>query len=244
MSAAAGAIELPAAPALPGLRAVRLARLGYVDYGPAWRWQAAAAAALRAGEAGEALALLEHRPVYTLGRRARRDHLLVEAAALRRRGAAVVESDRGGGVTFHGPGQLVLYPILDLRGRGLGPAAYVRALEQVVIETLRRFGLQGERIAGWPGVWAGRAKVAAIGVRVTGGVSSHGIALNVETDLSWFEAIVPCGIGDAGVTSIERLLGRSPGIERCGEALLSAFCAVFGSVLTPAMAAAGGGDGR
>ena len=244
MSAATAATELPTAPALPGLRVIRLARLGYVEYGPAWRWQTAAAAALRAGEAGEALALLEHRPVYTLGRRANRDHLLVEAAALRRRGAAVVESDRGGDVTFHGPGQLVLYPILDLRGRGLGPAAYVRALEQTAIETLHRFGLHGERIAGRPGVWAGGAKVAAVGVRVAGGVSSHGIALNVETDLSWFEAIVPCGIVDARATSIERLLGRSPGIERCGEALLSAFCDVFGSVLTPAAAAAGGGDGR
>ena len=206
---------------------------GYFAYDAAWRWQIATAAEVR-NFAPEALALLEHTPVFTFGRRARYDHLLIPPADLRSRGAAVIESDRGGDVTFHGPGQLVAYPILDLRTRRLGPVEYVRRLEEAVIRTLHGFGVWGERWPGRPGVWVNGAKIAAIGVRVHDGVSTHGLALNVETDLSWFDAIVPCGISDAGVTSMARLLDRSPGLPAVRDALCVAFAEVFDVVLVPA----------
>ena len=205
---------------------IRIFRLGCLDYDAAWQWQETTAAAVRQG-AEESLAIVEHPAVYTFGRRVRPEHLLVDRATLRRRGAAVIESDRGGDVTFHGPGQLVAYPILDLRRRGLGPIEYVRALEQCLIEVGARFGLRAERVAGRPGVWVAGAKIGAVGVRIQGGVSTHGIALNVENDLSWFEAIVPCGISDAGVTSLERALGSSPGLPACETAFIDAFGALF-----------------
>ena len=204
-----------------------LHRPGRVDYRSALAWQRAAVAKLRSGEGAEVLAILEHEPVYTLGRRARRQHFLVPPAELRARSASVVDVDRGGDVTFHGPGQLVAYPILDLRRRELGAADYVRALERTAIETMARFGLDGERVAGRPGVWSAGAKVAAVGVRVRGGVSSHGLALNVSTDLSWFDAIVPCGLNDAGVTSLARLLGAAPHHSDVEREFAAAFARVF-----------------
>jgi lipoate-protein ligase B len=204
-----------------------LHRPGRVDYRIALDWQRAAVAELRGGDGAERLAILEHDPVYTLGRRTRRKHFLVPPAELRARGASVVDVDRGGDVTFHGPGQLVAYPILDLRRRDLGAADYVRALEQAVIETMARFGVDGERVVGRPGVWADGAKVAAVGVRVQGGVSSHGLALNVSTDLSWFDAIVPCGLRDAGVTSLERLLCAAPHHGDAEREFAAAFARVF-----------------
>jgi lipoyl(octanoyl) transferase len=161
--------------------------------------------------------------------RARRDHLLASEAALAMRGAEVVDTDRGGDVTFHGPGQLVAYPILDLRARGLGPADYVRMLEACVIETLARFGIDADRVAGRPGVWvdSGRAKIAAVGVRIRDGVSMHGLAVNVTTDLEWFEAIVPCGIADATVTSMARMLGAAPAHETVEDAFIDAITRVL-----------------
>ena len=215
---------------------VLLHRPGRLEYGLALRWQQERAAAVRERSGDEALALLQHPPVFTLGRRARREHMLVSAAELARRGAAVVEVGRGGDVTFHGPGQLVAYPILDLRRRELGAADYVRALEATVIEALRPFAVSGERVRGRPGVWVGEAKVAAIGVRVQRGVTSHGLALNVSTDLAWFAAIVPCGLPDATVTSLERLLGVAPPHVEVEDALAAAFERVFGSELIDAAA--------
>jgi lipoate-protein ligase B len=202
--------------------------LPLVDYETAWRRQVAAADEVRDGNS-EVLFLLQHPPVFTFGRRVRPENLLIDADDLRRLGAGVIASDRGGDVTFHGPGQVVAYPILDLRGRGLGPNPYVRGLEECMIRTLRDFGLHGERVAGRPGVWAGDAKIGAIGVRIQGGVSRHGFALNVETDLSWFDAIVPCGLSDASVTSMQRLLGSSPGLPVVEDSLIDAFADVFDS---------------
>jgi lipoyl(octanoyl) transferase len=206
---------------------LRLLRPGVVSYLNALAWQQARAEAVRTGEAPEALVVLQHPPVYTLGMRGGREHLLVTPELLESQGASVVPTDRGGDVTFHGLGQLVAYPILDLRRRGLGPATYVRMLEATLIETLRRFDIEAERVAGRPGVWAGGAKVAALGVRVRGGVSTHGIALNVSTDLDWFDHIVPCGIADAGVTSMERLLVSAPPHEEVEDAFIEAFARVF-----------------
>ena len=210
---------------------VQLHRPGRVEYGLALRWQQRCAAAVHARSGDEALALLEHPPVFTLGRRARREYLLVSAAELARRGATVVEVGRGGDVTFHGPGQLVAYPILDLRRRALGAADYVRALEATVIEALRPFGVHGQRVHGRPGVWVDDAKLAAVGVRIRRGVTTHGLALNVGTDLSWFDAIVPCGLPDATVTSLERLLGVAPAHAEVEDALAAAFERIFDSEL-------------
>ena len=226
---------------------VRLWRPGVVEYGRALDWQHARAAALYAGSEGEALALLQHPPVYTLGARGDDSHLLASPQALAAFGAEVVQTDRGGNVTFHGPGQLVAYPILNLRGRGMGVASYVRALEAIMIEAAARFGVQAERVRGRPGVWVDGAKLGAVGVRVSRGVSSHGLALNVSTDLEWFARIVPCGIPDIEATSLERLLGEAPAMEEVEDALTEAFARQFGCTLAaaswgaaaPAPAAAG-----
>jgi lipoyl(octanoyl) transferase len=207
-------------------KALRLYPLGVVAYNDAWRWQQATAEAVRGG-ADEALAVLQHPPVFTFGRRVRPEHLLVDPATLARRGATVVESDRGGDVTFHGPGQIVAYSILDLRRRGLGVADYVGLLEEVMLRAAAGFGIEAQSWPGRPGVWAGGAKLGAIGVRVRGGVTTHGLALNVEPDLSWFDAIVPCGLSDVRVTSFEHLLGYSPGIAAVEAGLVTAFEPVF-----------------
>ncbi|HWC31491.1 MAG TPA: lipoyl(octanoyl) transferase LipB [Dehalococcoidia bacterium] len=180
-------------------REVRLHAPGVVPYGEARDWQQGAACAVSAGDL-ESLVVLQHTPVYTLGRRANPANLLLDAASLALRGAEVVQSDRGGDVTFHGPGQLVAYPILDLRARNLAAADYVRLLEDVVIRTAEAFGVEATRSTGRPGVWAGDAKLGAIGVRIQRGVSLHGLALNVNVDLSWFDAIVPCGLSGVAVT--------------------------------------------
>jgi lipoyl(octanoyl) transferase len=203
---------------------------GIVEYERAWQWQREWAGALRAGSSGECFALLQHPPVFTLGRSGHREHLLVSEPDLARRGACVVDVDRGGDVTFHGPGQVVGYPILDLRRRALSPVDYVRSLEQVIIDALAAFGIIGERVPGRPGVWAGGGKIAAIGVRVQGGVTTHGFALNVSTDLTWFDAIIPCGLRDVTVTSVHALGGGASVTDMEG-AIVAAFAERFDAVL-------------
>jgi len=182
-------------------------RLGLVDYEEAWALQRRLVESCR--ETGEQhLLLLEHPPTYTLGARGRQEHLLLSEEALASLGASVHRTDRGGDVTFHGPGQLVAYPILDLRRWGQGPLWYVRSLETVLIETLAAFGIEGRRVPGRPGVWVGEAKIAAIGVHVSRGVTSHGFALNVDPDLTFFSHIVPCGLPGVSMTSIAKVLAR------------------------------------
>ena len=180
-------------------------RLGLIEYTEAGAEQRRLVEACR--EDSEArLLLLEHPPTYTFGARGRQEHLLLGDDALAGLGAAVHRTDRGGDVTFHGPGQLVGYPILDLRRWGQGPSWYVRSLEAVLIEALSAFGIAGRREPERPGVWAGDAKIAAIGVRVSRGVTSHGFALNVDPDLRYFSYIVPCGLPNVSVTSIAEVL--------------------------------------
>ncbi|HEY8172416.1 MAG TPA: lipoyl(octanoyl) transferase LipB [Dehalococcoidia bacterium] len=181
-----------------------LLRPGIVAYQDAWSLQQRIAADVRGG-ADESLILLEHPPTYTLGARGDTGNLLLSEAAFASRGAAVVRSDRGGDVTFHGPGQIVGYPIVNLRARGEGPVWYVRHVEALLIDTLARFDIVAHRAQGRPGVWCSDEKIAAIGVRVSGGVTTHGFALNVNTDLTWFRHIVPCGLADAGVTSMREI---------------------------------------
>lgn len=209
---------------------IEVDRLGIVSYEAGLAWQRAAFEAVRGGGT-ERVAVLEHEPVYTLGARVSRASLRVEEYDLP---APLVLASRGGDVTFHGPGQLVVYPVIDLRRREIRPGDYVRTLEGVVIEALRAFGIEGERWAGRSGVWmhlegpgGAPEKIAAIGVRVERGVTSHGLALNVSTDLGWYDPIVPCGIADAGVTSMARELGGPPPLEWVVRAVLEAFSAAF-----------------
>jgi lipoyl(octanoyl) transferase len=211
---------------------LRASWLGRVEYEDAWAMQRDLARRRARGEVPDTLLLLEHPPVYTTGRRAlTTDRLLVPAEAL---GAPLLTVDRGGDITFHGPGQLVAYPIVGLGERPRDVRAYVRDLEETVIRTLAGYGIEAGREDGLTGVWAGGDKIAAIGVRVSrpggpdgGWVASHGLALNVSVDLGWFARILPCGLEDRGITSVERLLGAAPPVEDVAERLAREFAAVF-----------------
>lgn len=183
----------------------------------------------RAQRIPDQLLLLQHPPVITLGVKARgdRSHVLADAAALAEEGVTLVETGRGGDVTFHGPGQLVGYPILDLNPDRRDVHRYVRDLEEVMIRMAADFGVSAGRIPGLTGAWVGDEKIAAIGVRIARWITSHGFAFNVVTDLRQFQLIVPCGIGDKGVTSLERLLGRPVPMDDVENAAVGAFAAVF-----------------
>jgi lipoyl(octanoyl) transferase len=205
--------------------------LGRVGYQDAWDLQKRLAIERAGGHVPDTLLLLEHPPVYTTGRRGPGDHLRLPEAEL---GAPLIVTDRGGDITFHGPGQLVAYVIMDLTAAGLGVAAYVRCLEEAIIRTLAGYGISATRECGLTGVWAGAEKIAAIGVRVSrpggpasGWVTSHGLALNVDIDLGWFERIVPCGIAGRGVTSMQRLLARPPSLEDVADSLALQFGRLF-----------------
>lgn len=191
--------------------------LGRVPYREAWRHQRARRAGILAGYAPEAFWLLEHPSVVTTGLRQVPD--LPSAAWLRSRGADLVRIDRGGLATWHGPGQLVGYPILDLRSRRLRIRDLIGGIEDGVIAWLVGVGLSAGRREGYPGVWVGRDKVCAVGVHVEHGVSNHGFALNLTTDLVGFSLITPCGITDGGVTSVRRLRGDSPAPVQAAEAV-------------------------
>jgi lipoyl(octanoyl) transferase len=206
--------------------------LDVVDYEEAWLLQREVAAHRAAGDIPDTLLLLEHPSVYTTGKRNAEVNLRLPAETL---GAPLIVSDRGGDITFHGPGQLVAYPIIDLRQAGLGVVTYVRNLEEVIMRTLRDYGIESGLECGLTGVWIGNEKIAAIGVRVSrpGGagvawVTTHGLALNVDVDLEWFERIVPCGLAGRGVTSMEQLLGKAPPLPEVAARLAWQFGEVFG----------------
>ena len=179
-----------------------VADLGPIEYPAALELQRDLHYGVATGDLPALLLLLQHPHVYTLGRRGTETDILVSSNTLRELDAGVFHTDRGGEVTYHGPGQLVGYPILDLRAAGLGPLAYVRALERIIISTLADLDIHATSEDRPTGVWVGDAKVAAIGVRVSRGVTMHGFALNVNPDLTYFNHIVPCGMPDASVTSI------------------------------------------
>ena len=216
----------------PGAAVGRLQvrRLGRVPYDEALAMQEALVDDRRHGRIPDQLLLLEHPPVITLGVRThgRRDHVLATREMLEEAGVALFETGRGGDVTYHGPGQLVGYPILDLNPDRRDVHRYVRDLEEVLIRAAAAFGVEAGRLAGLTGIWAGREKLAAIGVRISRWITSHGFAFNVSTDLSHFELIVPCGISDKGVTSLERLIGRRVPMPDVEDATIQAFCEVFG----------------
>jgi len=251
---------------------ISVLQLGSLDYATSLRLQEKLVAMRKNGRIGDALLLLEHSPVITLGRNAKSSNVLASPEMLARRGVEVFECDRGGDVTFHGPGQMVAYPIFDLRGfpsesasrKTLGAVEYVRRLEEVLIRSCADFGIPAKRIAGLTGVWTGEdarspkkqelaefpiqldgrgrpsphgsersehpeAKIAALGVHISRGVTSHGLALNVNTDLNFFNLIVPCGITSKPVTSMQKELGRAIPMQDIAHALTRNFGTVFHS---------------
>lgn len=232
--------------------------LGMVDYEAAWALQRALADRRAEGLLPDTLLLLEHPHVFTLGRSARPEHILWDAAERARRGVAVVVTDRGGDVTYHGPGQVVGYIIMDLKARGADKTAFVRGIEQMLIEALARFGIAAGILPGAPGVWVqpdvmsrcawcppalrrAPAKIAAIGARVDArGITMHGFALNVCPDLTYFTGIIPCGIPDKGVVSMAMFIGepedagqRARLMAAVQEELARRFGAVFGLEMEP-----------
>jgi lipoyl(octanoyl) transferase len=262
------------------LAVISVVQLGALDYGEGLRLQRRLVELRKAGQIGDVLLLLEHSPVITLGRNAKAANVLASPDALAARGVEVFECDRGGDVTFHGPGQLVGYPIFDLRGysssqlsavssqlqpssaveppparrKTLGAVDYVRRLEEVLIRTCGDFGIPTKRVAGLTGVWttsgnsearvgtgaparpgesktrpAAESKIAAIGVHISRSVTSHGFALNVNTDLSYFNLIVPCGITARPVTSMQKELGRDIDLNEVAQAVSRHFGGVFES---------------
>ncbi len=192
---------------MPSPSPCQIIRLGTVEYHRAWELQVELANRVRDGAQPNTLLLLEHSPVYTKGRLSKPEHILLSNEELRQMGIGLYEADRGGQVTFHGPGQLVAYPVVDLREWG-GPVKYVRTLERIIIDSLADFKITAETIDGITGVWVGGAKIAAIGVKISRGVAYHGFAINVTTDLSYYSHIVPCGITGRPVTSMAEVLGK------------------------------------
>ena len=217
---------------------VAVKRLGVVEYQSALELQKTLVEQRKQGQIPDQLLLLEHPHVITLGVRTRsaRSHVLASDEALAADGISLFETGRGGDVTYHGPGQLVGYPIIDLKPDRCDVHKYVRDLEETLIRAVADFGISAGRIEGLTGIWTGalrnEAKLAAIGVRISRWITSHGFALNVSTDLSRFGLIVPCGISDKGVTSMERLLGRRLPMDEVADAVAHAFQAVFAVELT------------
>jgi lipoyl(octanoyl) transferase len=201
--------------------------LGQVGYSHGLAMQEQAVERLRSGEAPEQLFLLEHPHVFTLGRGADGAHILTDKEQLQSQSIEVHETGRGGDVTYHGPGQLVGYPIINLKPDRCDVHRYVRDIEEVLIRTIADFGVTGKRITGLTGVWVGNEKIAAIGVRIARWITSHGFALNVSTDLNYFQMIVPCGISDKGVTSLSKLVGRSIDVQNAAQCAASHFGEVF-----------------
>jgi lipoyl(octanoyl) transferase len=204
-------------------------RLGVVGYAAASEMQRTLVEERRGGRIPDLLLLLEHPHVITLGVKAdaARSHLIATPDVLAARQVEVHESGRGGDITYHGPGQIVGYPILDLRPDRCDVHKYVRDLEEVMIRTAGDFGLEGTRIKGLSGAWIGADKIGAIGVRLSRWITSHGFAFNVTTDLEFFKLIVPCGIESGGVTSLSRATGRRIAIEEAEASLVRHFAAVF-----------------
>jgi lipoyl(octanoyl) transferase len=220
--------------------------LGTMKYRDAWALQEQVHADVVAG-GEEELLLVEHPPVITLGRRpGLSKNILAAADDVQRAGVEVVESDRGGDVTFHGPGQLVVYPIIRLNDHKLSVGAYVRTLQQIVINTLNDLGVPSQTDPAAIGVWTcgteaaacELAKICAIGVRIRRGVSMHGLALNVKTDLNYFNLIIPCGLSGRAVTSLEKILGeRTPAMSHVKSALIARATAAFASAASATSAA-------
>jgi lipoyl(octanoyl) transferase len=224
-----------ASPSPSGLahRTIDVRALGVVEYGAGLELQKTLVEERRSGAIADTMLLLEHPPVITLGVKTRGQTVNIVASkeVLEAEGISVFETGRGGDITYHGPGQLVGYPIFDLRPDRQDVHKYVRDIEEALIIALREFGIEGGRLEGKTGVWAGPAgreeKIAAIGVRISRWITCHGFALNVGTNLKHFQLIVPCGITDRGVTSVERVLGKPVSMHDVSAAVVRGFAQVF-----------------
>lgn len=201
--------------------------LGLADYQQTWDLQLRLVRERARGAIGDKLLLLEHPHVFTFGRRGRTENVLSSDQEIAAAGARIIHSDRGGDVTYHGPGQLVGYPILFLEEHERDVPGYVRRLEEAIIRTLADFGIQAGREPEFPGVWVGDEKICAIGVKISEWVTLHGFALNVCTNMSFFRHIIPCGILGKGVTSMERLVSPAPSVRDVGERFSERFAEVF-----------------
>ncbi len=204
--------------------------LDRIAYKEGWDLQKDFVSKRSTNEVQDTVLLCEHNPVYTFGKSANRNNLLINDTFLKNIGAAKYEIERGGDITFHGPGQLVGYPILNLHELGIGVKKYVNLLEDSIIQTLLQFGIKTERIDGLTGIWITQGihrKIAAIGIKVSRGITMHGFALNVNTDLSFFRHMIPCGISDKDVTSMEVELGRKMDMGEVKEIYTKTFKELF-----------------
>ena len=212
---------------MPLANLCRAVWLGDLDYQKAYDLQLSLVEKVLSGQEPNTLLMLEHPHVYTKGRLSKDSDVLLTEEELAAKGIPVYETDRGGQVTYHGPGQLVVYPIVNLKDWG-GPVKYVRALEQVVIATLTEMGITANRESGNTGVWTSQGKLAAIGVKISRGIAFHGFALNVNTDLAYYQNIIPCGIADRPVTSMASILGQPVDIELVRYGMVYQFGREFG----------------
>jgi len=215
-------------------RPVWLLNLGIEPYGPMQELQNTLVEARQRELIGDALLLLEHTPVITLGRRANEAHILASGDVLAREGIEVHHTERGGDVTYHGPGQIIGYPIIHLPSYGLGASDYMHLLEDVIAGALADFSIVAHRREGLIGVWVGPNKIAALGVRIKRGVTFHGFALNVAPNMSHWALIVPCGITDGGVTSMALELPATPPMSEVRQRIAAHFAELFSAELRPA----------
>ena len=197
--------------------------LGVSSYKNTWELQKKLQIKRIENKIEDTLLLVEHEPVYTFGKNADKNHLLQNYPE----DVKLFHIERGGDITFHGPGQLVGYPIMDLHNYKMSISWYMRSLEEVIIRSLDRFGISADRKDGLTGVWVGDEKIAALGVRISRWVTMHGFALNVNTDLTYYDSIIPCGIFDYGITSMEHILGNEQGMNEVKKVLVSVFSDVF-----------------
>jgi lipoate-protein ligase B len=204
------------------------AYLGMVPYERALKLQQGLVQARAEGKIGDVLLLLQHPPVFTIGRFKGEEGITVPLDTLAREGIAVVHTDRGGGITYHGPGQLVGYPILNIKENGPGVRQYIQKLEATVIKLLLALGIQGQTVAEYPGVWVGEKKVCSIGIHVSHHITTHGFALNVSNDLRYFGYIRPCGLSGEVMTSVLELSGHRVAIGTIIDTLLWSFSKILG----------------
>jgi len=203
--------------------------LGLIDYEEAYKIQRQMVARRKLGEIGDTLILAEHNSVFTFGRMGHKENLLVDEGYLLRKGIKVLNMDRGGDITFHGPGQLVIYPVIDLKDRWRDLHVYMRNLEEVAIKFLQKYSVQSERSPGKTGVWVGGQKIGSIGIGVSNWVTYHGLSINIKVDLDFFNMIYPCGLKDVSMVSLDRLINKDVDMGEAKETILSVFDNVFNS---------------
>ena len=202
---------------------IKIIDLGFLDYKNSWNYQKELQKKVMIGDCSDSIIFVEHDSVYTFGKNSDKSNLLVSKDSK----IKIYETERGGEITYHGPGQIVCYPILNLKNFKQSVTWYMRALEEVIIETLKLFNIKATRKDGLTGVWVKDEKIGAQGVRMTKWVTMHGFALNVNTDLRFFNDIIPCGIKDFGVTSIEKIIGKEQDLSLVKEHILISFAKVF-----------------